>query len=348
MNGRKMPSPALVIAVLALFVSLSGTAVAAGVVPLAKRALPRQAKQADNSKKLGGQTAGGDRGEGRADGRGRRVPRPGSSLSSRRRGRSAPSGPDEFVVVCDAGQKAVSGGFDDPSGYTHPWDNRPTADGAGWRIYLGTVVECTRSAKRHRLRRLRAVGLNDVQRGSRSQSSRPSCCAGGVGRSGAPGAGAPGPRSRSRVELRLGRADAVLRSHGADRVVARRRAHGRNWGASAGRGLGRLRADTVVGAGMGGILRRPAARARARHRHGSRRASGRSRRARRGKVRRLGCYGGGHARHSRASSSGGWRRRRSLRHEYGHHVAASRVESAMASGRLGAEALGVTGGHLHA
>ena len=46
------PSPALVVAVIALFVSLGGTAVAAGVVPLAKRALV-----ADNAKKLGGQTA---------------------------------------------------------------------------------------------------------------------------------------------------------------------------------------------------------------------------------------------------------------------------------------------------
>ena len=51
MNGRRMPSPALVIAVAALFVSLGGTAVAAGVVPLAKRALV-----ADTAKKLGGQT----------------------------------------------------------------------------------------------------------------------------------------------------------------------------------------------------------------------------------------------------------------------------------------------------
>ena len=33
MNGKRMPSPALVISVAALFVSLSGTAIAAGVVP---------------------------------------------------------------------------------------------------------------------------------------------------------------------------------------------------------------------------------------------------------------------------------------------------------------------------
>ncbi len=43
---------------LALFIALSGTAVAAGIVPLAKRALNAdKAKQADNAKKVGGQTA---------------------------------------------------------------------------------------------------------------------------------------------------------------------------------------------------------------------------------------------------------------------------------------------------
>ena len=44
-------SPAMVVALLALFVALSGTAVAAGVVPLAKRSL-----SADNAKKLQGDT----------------------------------------------------------------------------------------------------------------------------------------------------------------------------------------------------------------------------------------------------------------------------------------------------
>jgi hypothetical protein len=55
--SERLPSPALVIAVLALFVALGGTAVAAGVVPLAKRALTAdKAKVADNAKKLGGKT----------------------------------------------------------------------------------------------------------------------------------------------------------------------------------------------------------------------------------------------------------------------------------------------------
>lgn len=47
----RLPSPSLSVALIALFVALSGTAVGATVVPLAKRALV-----ADNAKKLGGKT----------------------------------------------------------------------------------------------------------------------------------------------------------------------------------------------------------------------------------------------------------------------------------------------------
>ena len=55
MNVRmKRPSPAFVVAMIAMFLALGGTAgaVVAGAVPLAKRALV-----ADNAKKLGGQTS---------------------------------------------------------------------------------------------------------------------------------------------------------------------------------------------------------------------------------------------------------------------------------------------------
>jgi hypothetical protein len=52
MRKIRFPSAAMVVALLALFVALGGTAVAAGVVPLAKRALV-----ADNAKKLNGLTA---------------------------------------------------------------------------------------------------------------------------------------------------------------------------------------------------------------------------------------------------------------------------------------------------
>jgi hypothetical protein len=49
---NKLPSPATILASLALFVSLSGTAIAAGAVPLAKKAL-----FASNAGKLQGKTA---------------------------------------------------------------------------------------------------------------------------------------------------------------------------------------------------------------------------------------------------------------------------------------------------
>ena len=47
----RRPSPALVVASLALFVSLTGTAVSSGIVPLAKRA-----RVADNANRLGSKT----------------------------------------------------------------------------------------------------------------------------------------------------------------------------------------------------------------------------------------------------------------------------------------------------
>ena len=130
MNGRHMPSPALVIALLALFVSLGGTAIAAGVVPLAKRALV-----ADNAMKVGGQTATA------IAATAARQPGPASSAAGLVTVKSAPwsiavGGYADVVVMCDGGQKAIGGGYDDPGGYAHAWDTRPTGDGGGWRVYL--------------------------------------------------------------------------------------------------------------------------------------------------------------------------------------------------------------------
>src|SRR5262245_13440181 len=56
---RRLPSPALVISTLSLFVALGGSAVAAGIVPLAQHARTADsATVAANAKKLGGKTAG--------------------------------------------------------------------------------------------------------------------------------------------------------------------------------------------------------------------------------------------------------------------------------------------------
>jgi hypothetical protein len=41
-----------------------------------------------------------------------------------------------FTAVCDAGQKAISGGFDNPQGFGFNVDTRPTPDGGGWQILM--------------------------------------------------------------------------------------------------------------------------------------------------------------------------------------------------------------------
>src|SRR5262245_15661360 len=131
MFKRRVPSPALVIAVLALFVALGGSAVAAGVVPLAKRAL-----SADNAKKLGGKTAAQLTTEAAA------KAGPASSASGLVAVRTAafslnPNEDKEFLIPCSAGEKALSGGFtyDSPT-LVMAADSVPTADASGWRIYL--------------------------------------------------------------------------------------------------------------------------------------------------------------------------------------------------------------------
>jgi hypothetical protein len=161
----RRPSPALVVALLALFVSLAGTAVAAGVVPLAKRALV-----ADNAKKLGGKTRaqvaatpgpattlGGKTADEIAA-----TPGPATSLDGKSADQiAATPGPastaaglvsiksaawalagnegKDFSVACDAGQKAIAGGFDNPSGAALALDTRPSSDGGSWVIFLGNL-----------------------------------------------------------------------------------------------------------------------------------------------------------------------------------------------------------------
>jgi hypothetical protein len=130
MKGNRLPSPAFVLALVALMVSLSGTAVAAGVVPLAKRAL-----LADDARKVGGRSA-----EAIADAAAR-TPGPASSAAGLVTVKAttwsvSPDSDNDVVVMCDTGQKVVGGGYDDPNGWAHAWDSRPTGDGAGWRIAI--------------------------------------------------------------------------------------------------------------------------------------------------------------------------------------------------------------------
>ena len=147
MLGLKKPSPALVIALLALFISLSGTAVAAGIVPLAKRALTADkakvatkakvadsAKVADNAKKVGGQTAAGIITQAAG------TPGPASSAAGLVTVKQAadtiqPGTGREVVLACDAGKKVVSGGWS-TTGDAFGFDSHPVGD-TGWATWLG-------------------------------------------------------------------------------------------------------------------------------------------------------------------------------------------------------------------
>lgn len=144
------PSPATVIALLALFVALSGTAVAAGVVPLAKRALV-----ADNAQKLQGKTALQIAAAPSPASNASAIaamPSPASSAAGLVAVKTAPwtVSPKQylaFTAMCDAGQKAISGGWADPSGWGHAYESYPTAAGDGWTtwIYVGSNAPATQS-----------------------------------------------------------------------------------------------------------------------------------------------------------------------------------------------------------
>ena len=146
MNGLKMrrPSPALVVATVALFVALGGTAGAfvTAAVPLAKRALV-----ADNAKKVGGLTAtqlgtaAAQAGAKVALSESPAGPRPASTASSLVAIKTVPwslggNQGNDFVAACDAGQKVIAGGYDNPSGDALALDTRPGTDGASWRVFI--------------------------------------------------------------------------------------------------------------------------------------------------------------------------------------------------------------------
>jgi hypothetical protein len=137
MLRRMRLSPAMVVASIALFISLTGAAIGASVaaVPLAKRAL--SADVAKNAKKLQGKTAAQV-----AD-----MASPATSaaglVSVRTSAWALPSGvASDFIATCDSGQKAVGGGWDQPNPATlgiWAFDSRPTSDGTGWRQFLWNI-----------------------------------------------------------------------------------------------------------------------------------------------------------------------------------------------------------------
>ncbi len=120
----RLPSPAMAVALAALFVALSGTAVAAGVPALAKRALV-----ADNAKKLGGQTpaallAAAKQSAEAAASAAAQQPGPASTAAGLIAVKSASwssqpqVGFNNFTAMCDAGEKVMSGGWSDPGDWS--------------------------------------------------------------------------------------------------------------------------------------------------------------------------------------------------------------------------------------
>lgn len=146
--NRKHLSPALVVALIALFVSLGGTAVAAGVVSLAKRALladkAKQAAVAEVAKKLGPQGAAA-----LAQQAGQ-LPGPASMAAGLVSVKTAPFSLNAdqgsmFTAACGSGEKALSGGFE-TAGFVLALDSLPTGDGSGWQMFLGNLSESAGAA----------------------------------------------------------------------------------------------------------------------------------------------------------------------------------------------------------
>ena len=129
----RLPSPAMVIALVALFVALGGTAFATvnAIVPKAKLSL--------NSLKLQGKTAA----------QVAAVPGPASSAAGLVAIRSASfsvgaSGVAQVAVPCQSGEKALSGGYSS-SGLVLQLSSAPSSDGATWTMIVGNLGDSAAS-----------------------------------------------------------------------------------------------------------------------------------------------------------------------------------------------------------
>jgi hypothetical protein len=139
----------MTVALVALFVALSGTAVAAGVVPLAKHALV-----ADNAKKLQGKSSAALVSQasavpgpatdaltltGQTAQQIAATPGPASSIAAstftmrtNTWSLSVEGSKIEERALCTTGERAIAGGFDEATGYAEVIQDRPLADASGW------------------------------------------------------------------------------------------------------------------------------------------------------------------------------------------------------------------------
>jgi hypothetical protein len=147
----RLPSPAMTVALIALFAGFTGSAIAQSVVPLAKRALV-----ADNAKKLQGRTAAQVaaipgpatdaatlNGQTAAQiaatpGPSTSSTIPGSAISYRSQSWSVNNEDDTArdTALCLPGEKVIGGGWDQASGIAYPIRDQPLPDGSGWRVHM--------------------------------------------------------------------------------------------------------------------------------------------------------------------------------------------------------------------
>jgi len=133
----RLPSPATVLAAIALFVALGGTAVAAGIVPKAKFAL--------NSGKLQGKTAA----------QVAALPGPATGAADLVAARTAsfsipPTDGRRVTATCQSGEKAISGGFS-TNGVLIQVESAPSTDGASWQIGLLNIGDSSASGTAYAL-----------------------------------------------------------------------------------------------------------------------------------------------------------------------------------------------------
>ena len=144
----RLPGPAMVVAVAALFVALGGTAVAAAVVPLAKRALV-----ADNAKKLEGKTSAALLAAAAAASKQQATdaataaasqPGPASTaaglvvIKTASAGQLAGGNFREMSISCDAGQQVVGGGLSS-DGLVITFDSYPSSP-TTWAVSGGNFA----------------------------------------------------------------------------------------------------------------------------------------------------------------------------------------------------------------
>lgn len=154
----RLPSPAMTVAVIALFAGFTGSAIAQSVVPLAKRALTadkaKVATTAQNARKLNGRTAAqvaaipgpatdaatlnGQTAAQIAATPGPASPIPASAITYRQQSWSV-NNEDELArdtALCGPNEKVIGGGWDQASGIAYPLRDQPLPDGSGWRVHM--------------------------------------------------------------------------------------------------------------------------------------------------------------------------------------------------------------------